>query len=452
MIFAGMMLAMGAAVLSQGDYQVLFNDCPHCTAQFHVAPDGKTAYVNRERVSDAEVDAVAKRALALMKSTEDAKKFNEKRPLMGWSSWNTFGAQITADVVTTMAEAMATNGLKDAGYRYVNIDDGYYVDRDAKGNLRIDPVKFPNGLKPVVDRIHGLGMKAGIYSDAGDNTCCGIHGVGLYGHDDQDAQFLFKEMDFDFIKIDYCGGCHLKLNEHDRYTAIRRALDKAKPGVRMNICRWNFPGEWAAKVADSWRSTGDIRAKWADVKRIVDQTIPLAAFASYGHYNDMDMLEVGQLCGKVRTAFGACDPGLTRVEEATHFGMWCFMSSPLLLGCDARKLDATTMALVTNPFLLAMNQNDLDAPVRMILRDEDSYILAKDCEKLRGTSRYVAIYNARETDYEFCIEFYQLDLGGKLRFFDLGAREDAGTYERNARFVVPPHGARFFRVDADVRY
>ena len=445
-------LLAATTVLTQGDLVVKTHTCDKCTASFRIMPDNKTAYVNLARVAEADVPAVAKHVAALMEGAKDASKGGPLRPTMGWSSWNSFELNITEPIVLSVAEAMATNGLKAAGYNYVNIDDGHFYGRDEKGKLRAHPVKFPNGLKPVVDRIHGLGLKAGIYSDAGDNTCCGIHGVGLYGHDDQDAQFLFREMDFDFIKIDYCGGCHLKLNEHDRYTAIRRALDKAKPGVRMNICRWNFPGEWAAKVADSWRSTGDIRAKWADVKRIVDQTIPLAAFASYGHYNDMDMLEVGQLCGKVRTAFGACDPGLTRVEEATHFGMWCFMSSPLLLGCDARKLDATTMALVTNPFLLAMNQNDLDAPVRMILRDEDSYILAKDCEKLGGTSRYVAIYNARETDYEFCIEFYQLDLGGKLRFFDLGAREDAGTYERNALFVVPPHGARFFRVDADVRY
>ena len=451
MIVAGIMFAMGVSALSHGDYKIEFNDCPHCEAAFHVSPDGKTAYVNRERVSPDGVDAVAKRAFAIMESVADAKRFNEKRPLMGWSSWNTFGSRISEDVVLAVAEEMATNGLKAAGYRYVNIDDGYYVGRDEGGNLKIDPAKFPNGLKPVVDRVHALGMKAGIYSDAGDNTCCGIKGVGLYGHDDQDAQFLFGELDFDFIKIDYCGGCHLKLDEHDRYTAIRRAIDKAKPGVHMNICRWVFPGEWAAKVAESWRSAGDIRARWQDVKRTIDQTIPLTPFASYGRYNDMDMLEVGHLSGKTKTAFPA-DTGMSRLEEATHFGMWCFMSSPLFLGCDPRRIDEKTMALITSPFLLAMNQNDLGAPVRVVLRDEDAYILVKDCGRLGGTSRYVALYNGRDDEYQFCLEFYQLDLGGKVRLFDMGEHEDAGVHERNAVFKVPPHGARFFRVDADVRH
>ena len=458
MTIAAAFLAAVAAI-TQGDLTVKPNDCPKCPFRMRIAPDAKTAFVNTAKVSEQDFPNMAERAFMLMERAADSKKGGVKRPLMGWSSWNTFSVHISEDIILSVAEAMATNGLMEAGYRYVNIDDGYFQGRDAKGNLRVHAVRFPNGLKPVVDRIHALGMKAGIYSDAGSDTCGSMWsgdkengtGVGFYGHDDRDAQFLFKEMDFDFVKIDYCGGHKQGLDEQERYTAIRRAIDRAKPGVRMNICRWTFPGEWAAGVAESWRTTGDIRANWKSVKSIIDETLPLAPFASLGHYNDMDMLEVGHVAGQTATAFGGTDSGLTRLEEQTHFGMWCFMSSPLLIGCDPRKMDDVTKELVTNPFLLGMNQNDLGAPVRTVLRRGDAYTLVKDCDALGGPSRYLALYNGGGKETTFTVDFFKLDLGGKVAFFDLVERADLGEFERKAEFAVPAHGARFFRLDAESR-
>lgn len=187
-------------------------------------------------------------------------------PTMGWSSWNTYRVNISEEAIKKQAQAMYDKGLGKAGYQYINIDDGYFGGRDVAGNLLIHPTRFPNGLKPVVDFIHGLGFKAGIYSDAGRNTCgsfwdadkIGV-GVGMYGHDQQDADFFFKELDFDFIKVDFCGGDpgqnteKLDLNEQERYTAISRAVEKTgKKNVRMNVCRWAFPGTWVHDVATSW--------------------------------------------------------------------------------------------------------------------------------------------------------------------------------------------------------
>ena len=454
------LLLAAVGVLTQGDLTVRPNDCPKCPYRMRIAPDAKTAFVNTAKVSEKDFSAMAARAFDLMAKAADTKKGGAQRPLMGWSSWNTFALDISESIICTVAEAMATNGLKEAGYAYVNIDDGFFGGRDKDGKLLVHPTRFPNGLKPVVDRIHALGLKAGIYSDAGSDTCGSMwngdalgKGVGLYGHDLEDCRFYFGEMDFDFIKIDYCGGLKLKLDEQERYTAIRRAIDvSGKKGVRMNICRWTFPGEWAAGVAESWRTTGDIRANWKSVKDIIDENIPLAGHMSLGHYNDMDMLEVGQIVGKMKTAFGAHgDTGLTRLEEQTHFGLWCMMSSPLLLGCDVRTMDDVTRDLVTNPFLLGMNQNDLGVAVKTVQRIGDAYTLVKDCDAVGGTARYLTLYNGGEKDFEFKLELFKLDLAGKVAFFDLAERADLGEAEREISFTVPAHGARFFRLDAEAR-
>lgn len=180
------------------------------------------------------------------------------------------------------ADAMATMGLKKAGYKYVNIDDGYFGGRDQQtGQLLIHPTRFPHGLRPVVEHIHKVGLKAGIYSDAGRNTCGSIYdadtigiGVGLFGHDQQDCN-CFRELGFDFIKVDYCGGRPhpkgdtLSLDEQQRYTEIAEAIRHTGcKDVRMNIYRWDFPGTWAAKIAASWRMSQDIRPRWSSVKDI----------------------------------------------------------------------------------------------------------------------------------------------------------------------------------------
>ena len=382
------------------------------------------------------------------------------RPLMGWSSWNTFALDISEDLIVGVAQAMATNGLKAAGYVYVNIDDGFFAGHDKSGRLVMNPVRFPNGLKGTVDRIHALGMKAGIYSDAGVDTCGGqwdkanLTGPGLYGHDDADCRLHFGELGFDFFKVDFCGGMNLKLDVRERYEAISRAMRRAAPGrdVRLNVCRWAFPGTWAAKVASSWRTTRDIRASWTSVRDIIAENLYLGAYVSPGHYNDLDMLEVGQRKGKVTSAFQSSgDVGFTPEEERTHFGMWCFLSSPLVLGCDVRSLSPETLRLVTNPELIEMNQNDLGLPGVVVARDREAYVLVKDAGTLFGKTRYVALYNANDEEQTFRVRAKDLDLAGTLRLRDLAARADAGVFDGAFSFAVPAHGARFFRVAADRR-
>ena len=250
-------------------------------------------------------------------------------PVMGWSSWNTYRININDELIKKQADALVELGLKDAGYRYVNIDDGFFGYRDDDGNLHTHPERFPDGLGGLTAYIHSLGLKAGVYSDAGANTCGSIWdsdpngvGVGLYGHEEQDADLYFNKWDFDYIKIDYCGaGQQLDLDERERYTTICDAIRRVRRRpVSINICRWAFPGTWAGNLAGSWRISSDITLDWNSVKYIVSKNLYLSAFARGGHYNDMDILEIGR--------------GLTPEEEETHFGLWCIMSSPLIIGCD----------------------------------------------------------------------------------------------------------------------
>ena len=449
------------------DSRVEFRDCPKCDKRIRIDLAANKAYVNLSRLDGADRNAVAVRAARLL----DAAKINpasdpKLRPLMGWSSWNTFGVDISEAIILDTARAMATNGLKAAGYTYVNIDDGFFWGHGEDGILRFHPERFPNGMKPVVDGIHALGLKAGIYSDAGADTCGSMWGGsgsggkdkggiggGLYGHDAADCKLHFNDLGFDFIKVDYCGAGKLKLNEKARYTEIASAIKATgRTDVRLNLCRWAFPGTWAADIAESWRTTKDIRANWKSVKDLIAENLYLSAYAKPGHYNDMDMLEVGQLVGQMKTVFGKHgDTGLTPAEETTHFGMWCMLSSPLLIGCDVRTIPEPTKALITNPYLLALNQNDLGCQAYVVQREGDAYVLVKDAYSRFGTSRYVALYNGSDADYEFTVRAGALDLCGVIDAFDLVEMADVGRFEGNVSVKVAPHASKFYRFDAESR-
>ncbi len=446
------------------DGRVEFRECPKCDKRIRIDLAGNKAYVNLARLEGGSREAMAARAARLLDAAKiPAAKDPKIRPLMGWSSWNTFGVDISEDIILDTARAMATNGLKSAGYTYVNIDDGFFWGHGEDGILRFHPKRFPNGMKPVVDGIHALGLKAGIYSDAGADTCgsmwggsgsggkdSGGVGGGLYGHDAADCKLHFNDLGFDFIKVDYCGGKRLKLDEKERYTEIANAIKATgRTDVRLNICRWAFPGAWAADIAESWRTTKDIRANWASVKGLIAENLYLGAYARPGHYNDMDMLEVGQLVGHMKTIFGKHgDTGLTTDEETTHFGMWCMLSSPLLIGCDVRTIPASTKALITNPYLLAVNQNDLGCQAYVARREGDAYILVKDAGARFGTSRYVALYNGSDAEHEFMVRAGELDLGGTVDAFDLVEMADVGKFENSVSVTVAPHASKFYRFDA----
>lgn len=367
-------------------------------------------------------------------------------PIMGWSSWNTYRVNISDSLIMRQAEALVSTGLKDFGYNYINIDDGFFGYRDASGKMHPHAQRFPNGLRCVSDHIHSLGLKAGIYSDAGSNTCGSrydndIHGFGsgLYGHEYQDALLYFKEWNFDFIKIDYCGaGTDLNLEERKRYTEIRQAIDSVgRKDVSINICRWTFPGTWAKDIAASWRISSDIRPKWSSVKNIIQLNMPLSAYCSDGHYNDMDMLEMGR--------------GLKPNEEEVHFGMWCMMSSPLLIGCDLTKIKPSTMALLKNDELIALNQDSLALQAYPVQHQGETYVLVKDILQRRGTTRAIALYNPSDSDVHFSVPLSILELGGKVKLRDLIHKKNLKTVKDSIVTSLAAHSVLIVKAESQYR-
>lgn len=365
-------------------------------------------------------------------------------PTMGWSSWNTFSVNISEKIIKGQADAMVSQGLKDAGYQYINIDDGFQYGRLSNGKVRIHPQRFPNGLKVVSDYIHSKGLKAGIYSDAGDCTCGSISNgdtqntnVGMYGYEQLDADYYFKELEFDFIKVDYCGGNHARLNEQEQYTAIHNAIVNTGRNVRYNLCRWAYPGTWCHDISTSWRTTGDIYDGWASVKGILAENLYLSAYCYDGCYNDMDMLEVGR--------------SMTEEEDNTHFGMWCIMSSPLLIGCNMATIKERPLALLKNPELIALNQDPLGLQAYVVQHVGETYILVKDILALHGNTRAVALYNPSDREVEMCLSFSEVDLGGKVKVRDLFKHQDLGEKAGSLSVVVPPHGTRIYKLEAENR-
>lgn len=337
---------------------------------------------------------------------------------MGWSSWNTFFEYINEDLIKDQAKALVDTGLADKGYTYVNIDDGYFGGRDEDGVLIWDSSKFPNGLKPVSDYIHSLGLKAGIYSDGGDNTCCYTYGhvgdngkgVGLYGHEEEDLRRFFLDNDFDFIKVDWCGGLRLGLDEEEQYSKISQIIDKIAEekgeDIIFNVCRWMFPGEWIMTTADSWRIGSDIIPQFGSVLYELDSAKPLLRFNGPGHYNDLDMLQVGN--------------GMSYDEDVSHFIMWCMMSTPLLIGADVRKLGQETLDLLGNEELIALNQDSASLPAYVIKNGVDdngklSYeVWMKDLGEENSTEKALAFLNRGEEPLTVELDLSEAGLEGEI--------------------------------------
>lgn len=380
-----------------------------------------------------------------------------KPPLMGWSSWNAYMVDISDSIITHQADLMVEKGLKEAGYRYVNIDDGFFGYRDERGYMVPHPERFPKGpegMRALVDHIHSLGLKAGIYSDAGDNTCGSSYnhdlnglGAGLYGHDVVDAERYFNEWDFDFIKLDYCGGQNLKLDPEERYREIRRVIDSvATRHIRINVCRWNFPGTWVNGIGDSWRISADIRPVWKSIKYIVGKNLYLSAYAGNGNYNDMDMLAVGYNIKP--SPFWEEGLGLSYTEEEAHFGIWCIMSSPLLLGCDIEYIPEETMKIITNPELIAINQDRLGLQAHVVQHVGETYVFAKDIIEKWGNTRAVALYNPADTSMRFTLTPEEIEMTAALTVRDLNLNADLGECS-SIEMTLPPHSAKILKVSGE---
>jgi alpha-galactosidase len=274
-------------------------------------------------------------------------------PPMGWNSWNTFQTNISDSLVRGIADVLVSSGMKDAGYTYLVLDDGWMaMERDnVTGNLVPDPKKFPDGMKVLVDYVHSKGLKFGLYNCAGTKTCAGY--PGTRGYEYQDARF-YASLGIDYLKFDWCNTDGI--NAKEAYNTMSKALKTAGRPIVFSLCEWgdNKPWEWAENVGELWRTTGDISAvfdgyvdhgtwKQTGVMPIVDLQKGLRKYAGPGHWNDPDMLEVGN--------------GMSVDEDRTHFSMWCILAAPLIAGNDLRKMSKATNDILINKEAIAINQD-----------------------------------------------------------------------------------------------
>ena len=446
------MLALATLALAA----VTYVDVPSDKARFRISDDGTSVSVNVSRLGDDTRESVAKRAERYLELGKPVKADDHRCPLMGWSSYKSFGMNISQNLILDQARVMATNGLKDAGYVYINIDDGFARGHDEAGNIMWETKGFPDGLKVTVDGIHELGLKAGIYSRTGFDRNVLWDGSqtsfadGLYGHETEDCNLFFKDLGFDFFKLNGFFVARLRGVDHRAaFARIAEAVRQTGRDVRINICTQAFPGTWAAQYGESWRTGDDVTPNWWSVKKAINECLYLSAYASPGHYNDMDVLALGRL--RTLELFDE-KWGFSPLEEQTYFGMLCMLSSPLVLGHDLRTLPASTLQLVTNPYLLRMNQNEgIGVQGVIINRDGNAITFVKDADELFGRSRYVAFYNGTESEREFTLDPAKLYLSGKIEMFDLVERADAGTLSTDWIVKIPPHGAKFYRLDGEER-
>ena len=267
-------------------------------------------------------------------------------PPMGWNSWNCFSCDVNERQIREMADLIVANGMRDAGYTYVNVDDCWQVGRDADGNIVVDSVRFPSGIKALADYIHSKGLKFGIYSCAGSLTCAGR--PGSRGYQFQDAR-TYAEWGVDFLKYDWC--FDEGQSPQGAYRTMRDALKASGRPVVFSICEWGSskPWTWAKGIGHLWRTTGDIinafkgTVHWGgcSVVDIIDKNADLWPYAGPGHWNDPDMLQVG-------------NGVLTAEENRSHFTMWCMLAAPLLAGNDLRTMDRETLSILTNKDVIAI--------------------------------------------------------------------------------------------------
>jgi alpha-galactosidase len=284
-----------------------------------------------------------------------------RTPQLGFNDWNAYGCNVSESLIKSTALAMHNNGMQAAGYQYVNIDDCWLThNRDSAGNLVPDRNKFPDGISGTAAYVHSLGLKLGIYEDAGTATCAGY--PGSLGHERQDAN-TFASWGVDYLKYDNCN--NTGVSAKTRYTAMRDALAATGRPILFSLCNWGQESvwTWGSGVGNSWRTTGDINASFGSMLSIFHANVGLASYAGPGGWNDPDMLEVGN--------------GMSATEDRSEFSLWAEMAAPLIAGTNIAKASSTTLSILANKAVVAVDQDSLGKQGRMVSSSNGHDVLAK---------------------------------------------------------------------------
>jgi alpha-galactosidase len=360
-----------------------------------------------------------------------------KTPPMGWNSWNKFACNVSEDLIKQIADAMVSTGMKDAGYQYIVIDDCWQVDRDSQGNIIPDAKRFPSGMKALADYVHAKGLKFGLYSDAGTLTC--QKRPGGRGYEFQDAR-QYAAWGVDYLKYDWCSTS--TQNQQASYSIMRDALVKSGRPMVFSLCEWGSskPWLWARDVGNLWRTTSDIQDCW-DCKRewggmgfvhILDLQNGLESYAGPGHWNDPDMLEVG-------------NGGMTTTEYRSHFSLWCILAAPLIAGNDIRSMSPEIAEILTNKEVIAVDQDQQGLQGRRVKREGNLEVWAK---QMADGSRAVALLNRGATETQITVSWIDIGypdyLPASIR--DLWARKDLGKSTGSFSATVASHGVVMVKI------
>jgi alpha-galactosidase len=356
-----------------------------------------------------------------------------RTPPMGWNSWNKFACKgLNEQVVRATADAIATNGMKDAGYQYVNIDDCWQTGRDADGNIVVDAEKFPSGLKALADYIHSKGLKFGVYSDVGTKTCAGR--PGSIGHEYQDAR-QYAAWGVDYLKEDWCNTLPGQ-NAESSYTLMRDALAATGRPIVFSLCEWgsNKPWLWAGPIGNLWRATDDIQDCWDckrqwggnGVVRIIDLMAGIESYAGPGHWNDPDMLEVG-------------NGGMTTEEYRAHFSMWAMFAAPLLVGTDIANMSADTKSILLNRAVIAVDQDPLGHAGSRVKKEGDTEVWSR---QLADGGRAVVLLNRGANPVSIGVAWTDIGYPSGIRATvrDLWTGKETRDQAGNYAAQVPSHG------------
>ena len=361
-----------------------------------------------------------------------------KTPPMGWNSWNKFGWDVNEKMIREMADAMVASGMMEAGYRYIVIDDCWQVGRDKEGNIIADPERFPSGMKALGDYIHSKGLLFGIYSDAGTKTC--QKRPGSRGYEFQDAR-QYAAWGVDYLKYDWCA--HGEQNAKASYSLMRDALKAAQRPMVFSICEWgtNQPWTWGADIGHLWRTTEDILDCWDCTTDwggmgwplILDKQVGLEAYSGPGHWNDPDMLEVG-------------NKSLTMEESKAHFSLWCLLSAPLMAGNDLRSMAPETKAILTNPEIIALDQDPLGKQGTKVRDDGEFEVWSK---VLADGSRGVVLFNRGPSEARIAFSWTEIGYPARLsaKVKDLWLHKELGKFKGGFGATVPSHGVVVLRVE-----
>ena len=354
-----------------------------------------------------------------------------RTPPMGWNSWNKFQCNVSESLIKETADAIVRSGMRDAGYQYVVIDDCWQVSRDANGNIVADAQRFPSGIKAVADYVHSQGLKFGIYSDAGTGTC--QNRPGGRGYEFQDAR-QYAAWGVDYLKYDWCN--HSTQDSAASYSIMRDALAKSGRPIVFSLCEWGStkPWLWARDVGNLWRTTDDIVDKWQGSEKwgglgmiqIVDLQDGLESYAGPGHWNDPDMLEVG-------------NGGMTATEYRAHLSLWCLLAAPLMAGNDIRSMSDEIRDILTNKEVIAIDQDPLGRQGRRVKRVGDTEIWAKE---MSDGSRAVGLLNRGSAEQQITLNWTDIGYPAHLRASvrDLWQHKNLESPKGSVEESVPSHG------------